>query len=249
MAYAATAEESSKPDSRTFIWRRLHSLTGIVPVGGFLIFHMYENMSALKGPLAYDVMVNNVNTLLPRMYFFGLELFGILLPLAFHALYGVWLSVTGQPNVGKYAYGANWLYLLQRVSGLIAFVYIVVHVGVLRYVVTLLGQHLAPYHGPTEPGGLDLVTYADVAAHLGNPAYIAVDSWMAGPWMFWFYVVGTLATLFHFTNGLNGFCWTWGITIGRVAQKRVAMFAWGLFAVLAVVTINILVVMRFTTPA
>jgi succinate dehydrogenase / fumarate reductase cytochrome b subunit len=249
MAYAATAEESSKSDSRTFIWRRLHSLTGIVPVGGFLVYHLYENMAALKSPAAYDLMVNNVNTMLPRMYFFGLELFGIMLPLAFHSLYGVWISVTGQPNVGRYAYGANWLYVLQRASGFIALGYILVHVGVLRYAVTLMGNHLAPYAGPSSPGGLDLVTYADVAAHLGNPGYRAMESWMAGPWMFWIYVVGTLMTIFHFTNGLNGFAWTWGIAVGRVAQKRVQLLAWGLFAVLSLVTLNILVVMRFTPPA
>ncbi len=248
MSYAATADESSKPDSRTFIWRRLHSLTGIVPVGGFLVFHLYENMAALKSPAAYDQMVNDVNTMLPRLYFFGLELFGIILPLAFHALYGIWLSVTAQPNVGRYAYGGNWLYVLQRVSGFVAFAYILVHVGVLRYFVTLLGNHLAPYAGNTE-SGLDLVTYGDVAAHLGNPGYMNVDTWMAGPWMFWFYVVGTLTTIFHFTNGLNGFAWTWGITVGRVSQKRVSLVAWGLFAVLSVVTLNILVQMRFTPPA
>lgn len=248
MAYAATAEESSKPDSRTFLWRRLHSLTGIVPVGGFLVYHLYENMAAIKGPAAYDVMVNDVNTMLPRIYFFGLELFGIILPLAFHSLYGVWITFTGKPNVGRYAYSGNWLYVAQRATGIIAFIYILIHVGVLRYFVTLMGNHLAPYAGPSKDG-LDLVTYGDVAAHLGNDAYLTVDWWLAGPWMFWVYVVGTLATIFHFTNGLNGFSWTWGIAVGRVAQKRVGLIAWALFLVLSAVTLNILWVMRFTPPA
>lgn len=247
MAHAAAADSTALPEtSRSFALRRLHSLTGVIPVGGFLAFHIFENLSALKGPAAYDVMVNDVNSMLPRTYFYGLELFGIILPLAFHSLYGIWLSVTGKPNVGRYAYGANWLYVLQRASGFVAFAYILVHVGVLRYFVTLMGNHLGRYTGPVEAGGLDLVTYSDVAAHLGNASYATTQSWMTAPWMFGFYVIGTLFTIFHFTNGLNGFAWTWGLAVGRKAQRNVRLVAWGLFALLGAATLNILWVMRFT---
>ena len=37
------------PNERHFWLRRLHSLSGIVPVGGFLAFHLYENYSATQG--------------------------------------------------------------------------------------------------------------------------------------------------------------------------------------------------------
>jgi len=107
-----------------------------------------------------------------------------------------------------------------------------------------MGHHLAPYQGPG-PGGLDLVSYDDVAAHLGNTQLISARTWAAGDHIFALYLVGTLLTIWHFTNGLNGFAWTWGIAVGRVAQKRVRIFAWVLFALMAVGTLNILFKMRF----
>ncbi len=246
MAEAATLD-LAQPDKtdRSFLWRRLHSLSGVAPIGGFLIYHIYENMTALRGAEAYNEMVNDVNTMLPRTYFYAVEAGLLLVPILFHALYGIYIGSTGRANVGRYAYGSNWAYWGQRVSGYLAFIYLIVHVGVLRFVVTLMGNHLAQYEGPKE-GQLDLVTWADVAAHLGNPRYMFVDSALAGDHIFVLYVVGTLATIWHFTNGLNGFCWTWGIAVGRVAQRRVRILAWALFVALSVATLNILFVMRFS---
>jgi succinate dehydrogenase / fumarate reductase cytochrome b subunit len=202
-------------------------------------------MAAIKGPEAYDTMVNHVNSMLPRLYFFGVELALILVPLLFHSLYGIYIAMNGQPNVGRYAYGTNWAYWMQRVSGYVAFLYLIVHVGVLRVWVTMMGRHLwDAYPGPVE-GGLDLVTYNDVAAHLGNATLMKQASLGAGPHIFALYLAGTLLTIFHFTNGLNGFAWTWGIAAGRVAQRRVRAVAWVLFAALSAATLNILFQMRF----
>jgi len=239
--------ESTRADT-SFVLRRLHSLSGLVPIGLFLCYHIYENMTALRGPEAYNEMVNHVNALLPRQYFYALELVAIIGPLLFHSLYGIYIASTGQSNVNAYPYSTNWSYWLQRISGYIAFVYLLVHVGVLRFAVTVGGNHLAPYSGPA-PGKLDLVTYDDVAAHLGNPDLMAVKSWMAGNHIFALYIVGTVLTIYHFTNGLNGFAWTWGIAVGRVAQRRVRILAWILFVLLAAATLNILFKMRFGATA
>jgi succinate dehydrogenase / fumarate reductase cytochrome b subunit len=249
MAEVATLAHDA-PKDQSFLWRRLHSLSGVVPVGGFLCYHIFENLTALRGAAAYNEMVNHVNTMLPRQYFYGLELAGIIGPLVFHSLYGLYIASTGRANTSRYAYGSNWAYWAQRMSGYVAFVYILFHVGVLRVMVTLFGKHLAAYTGSVH-GGLDLVTYDDVAAHLGNPAYPLVDpshAAYAGNHMFALYLVGTLLTIWHFTNGLNGFAWTWGLAVGRVAQKRVRWIAWGLFVALSAATLNILFVMRFGAP-
>jgi succinate dehydrogenase / fumarate reductase, cytochrome b subunit len=245
-AVALTEHEGSRVSgpSSSFIWRRLHSLSGLLPVGLFLCYHIYENMTALRGPEAYNESVNKVNSLLPRPYFYGVELAVILIPLLFHSLYGFYIASTGRSNTSSYPYANNWAYWAQRISGYVAFIYILVHVGVLRFAVTLMGHHLAPYNGPA-PGGLDLVTYDDVAAHLGNSDLLAVRTWAAGNHIFVLYLVGTLLTIYHFTNGLNGFAWTWGIAVGRVAQKRVSAVAWILFALLSAGTLNILFKMRF----
>jgi succinate dehydrogenase / fumarate reductase cytochrome b subunit len=231
-------------EDHSFLWRRLHSLSGVVPVGLFLCYHVFENMAALSGPAAYDEMVNHVNSMLPRPFFYALELVGIVLPLLYHALYGVWVAVTGRPNVGRYAYANNWSYVMQRVSGIVALIFLLVHVGTLRTWVTLLGNHLAAANPPA-PGGLDLVTYRDVARHLGNPESLGVQSVLAGDHILVLYVLGTLFTIYHFTNGLKGFCWTWGIAVGRLAQRRVAVLGWLLFAALSAGTLSVLWRMRF----
>ena len=54
-----------------------------------------------------------------------------------------------------------------------------------------------------------------------------------------------LVTLWHFTYGLKGFCWTWGIAVGRLAQRRVTQVAWLLFLLLSVGTLSILFQLRF----
>jgi succinate dehydrogenase / fumarate reductase cytochrome b subunit len=246
MAAVATSSDVAGPakvDS-SFVWRRLHSLSGLLPVGAYLCFHIYENLTALRGPDAYNEMVDHVNTMLPRSYFYLVELAVVIGPLLFHSLYGFYIASTGRSNVGAYPYSSNWAYWAQRLSGYVAFAYLVVHVGVLRIFVTLGGNHLAAYSGPAA-GHLDLVTYADVAAHLGNPEMMVVKSWMAGTHIFIIYLIGTLLTIFHFTNGLNGFAWTWGIAVGRVAQARVKVFGWILFVALSAATLNILFKLRF----
>ena len=246
MADAATTADGTATVARedhSFLLRRLHSLSGILPLGAFLCYHLFETLSALSGPAAYDEMVSRVNALLPRPFFYALELVTIILPLAYHALYGVWVAVTGRPNVGRYAYAGNWGYLTQRITGVIALLFLLVHVGTLRTWVTLLGHHLAPV--AVQPDGLDLVTYRDVAAHLGNPASLGTQSILAGDHIFALYVVGTLCTIWHFCYGLKGFCWTWGIAVGTLAQRRVTVVAWLLFAALSAATLGILFQMRF----
>jgi len=44
-----------KPDH--FLIRRVHSLLGLVPIGLFLIFHMFLNLSARGGPEMYDKVI------------------------------------------------------------------------------------------------------------------------------------------------------------------------------------------------
>lgn len=248
MSHSATAVLAGGGEvDRSFLWRRLHSLTGVLPVGAYLCYHLFENLTALKDPAAYNEMVEKINTMLPRPYFIALEVGAIMTPLVFHALYGFYVARTGHSNTSRYGYANNWLYRFQRVSGFVAFVYLLVHVGVLRGFVSGFGRHLT-VHAPAAAGKLDLVTFNDVAAHLGNPVHMQAQGFVtAGNQIFALYLVGTLFTIFHFTNGLNGFAWTWGIAVGRVAQRRVQWFAWGLFLLMSVATLQILFTMRFAT--
>ncbi len=246
MSDAATVESTGagKADY-SFLLRRLHSLSGLLPIGAFLCFHLFENLKALQGAEVYSEGVQHLNSMLPRPYFYAVEVGVIMVPLLFHGLYGLYVAGTGKANYARYVYPSNLAYVIQRLSGFVALIYLVVHVGILRGIVTLSGRHLAAYSGPVG-GNLNLITYQDVAAHFGNPHHQMYDNWLAGNHMFAFYFVGTLASIWHFTNGLNGFCWTWGLAVGRVAQKRVRLLAWGLFLVMSVACLNVLFQMRFS---
>ena len=66
----------------SFLWRKLHSLLGIVPLGAFLLEHLLSNIEALNGPAAYGAQVKFLNSLpLVRI----LEWVFIFLPLLYHA--------------------------------------------------------------------------------------------------------------------------------------------------------------------
>ena len=72
--------------------RRLHSITGLVPVGGFLAFHLYENSLAARGPQAY----NEAARRLQQMPFaLALEVLVIGAPLLYHGAYGLFLALGG----------------------------------------------------------------------------------------------------------------------------------------------------------
>ncbi len=67
-------------EGHSFFWRKLHSLTGIVPIGAFLIEHIVSNFETLNGPLAYAQQVKFLNSLpLVRV----LEWVFIFIPLAY----------------------------------------------------------------------------------------------------------------------------------------------------------------------
>jgi succinate dehydrogenase / fumarate reductase cytochrome b subunit len=184
---------------RSFVVRRLHSLSGVVPVGVFLIVHLWTNAAALGGQAPFDNAVSKIHHLpfLPLI-----EVVGIFLPLAFHAGYGVKLAFSSRPNPITYPYARNWAYTLQRVTGVIALVFIVYHVQELR-LAKLLG------HLPSE------AFYPTLARNLSSTS--------AGvPWLAIGYLVGIAASVLHFANGLTSFVLSWGISGSRASQARFA---------------------------
>ncbi len=189
----------------SFIWRKLHSLLGIIPIGAFLIEHLLSNFEALKGPAAYAAQVKFLNALpLVRV----LEWTFIFIPLGYHAIYGVWIWLRGRSNVVYYPWAGNWLYVAQRWTGLIAFAYIVQHVLRQRF----LGVSL-----PENPGA----AFAKVQHELSNPLMVAV------------YVIAMIAICWHFAYGLWLFAAKWGITPGETARRRFGWFCLALGVVLA----------------
>ncbi len=218
-----------------FLLRKLHSLSGIVPIGVFLIEHLLTNSlaagwaSAKPGPQRFNEAVHGLHNL---PYLWALELFGIFLPLAFHALYGIRIALTAEPNVWAYPYMDNWRYTLQRVSGYVAFVFIVIHLAKFRF------AHWF--------GGVDFLDPAN--ANKFEITRRGLMEWSVGGWeipailTLTLYVIGLAASVYHFANGIWSFCVSWGITVGEKAQRRVGLaaaavgivlFAWGAMSLYA----------------
>lgn len=180
---------------RHFVLRRLHSLTGVVPVGAFLVEHFYTNAKVLYGREAFNRAVGDIQSMPMLVY---VELFGIVLPLAFHGLYGVVIAAQGSVNVGNYSWTRNWMYFLQRVSGVVALLFI--------------GLHLWQYRIQKM---LNLVRWEDFYHRL------TID--LNRPAMFAIYMTGVTATVFHFANGLWLFGNSWGITVSEKSMRRSAL--------------------------
>ena len=113
-----------------FLIRRVHSLLGLIPIGIFLMFHMFLNLSARFGPEQYDKVIETMQSI-PGIFL--VELVVIFLPISFHAIYGVWVVYTGQSSVLRYRYARNWFYLIQRISGIYTVLFVVIHVYALRF--------------------------------------------------------------------------------------------------------------------
>jgi succinate dehydrogenase / fumarate reductase, cytochrome b subunit len=176
----------------SFLLRKLHSLTGIVPIGAFLIEHLISNFEALKGPAAYGAQVKFLNSLpLVRV----LEWAFIFIPILYHALYGVYITFRGRQNVNVYPWASNWMYLIQRVTGLIAFAYLIQHVWRQRFAGVSLPEH---------PGA----------------AFHKVQVELSNPWMLAIYAIAMIATCWHFSYGVWLFAAKWGITPGDKARRN-----------------------------
>lgn len=176
----------------SFLLRRLHSLSGIVPVGAFLIEHFISNAFATRGPAAYT---KQVELLSGFPFVVLLELFGIWLPILYHGLYGFYVWYRGETNVGEYPWMGNWLYTSQRWTGAIAFFYMVWHTWHIRFT----GVHI-----------------------LSHPAsaFGKVQMEFQSPWAIAFYAVGILCASWHFAYGIWLFAAKWGITTGDGARRR-----------------------------
>jgi succinate dehydrogenase/fumarate reductase cytochrome b subunit (b558 family) len=179
---------------RHFLLRRLHSLSGVVPVGIFLLTHLWTNARAVYGRDAFNHAVGEIQAMPLLAY---VEVGGILLPLAFHAAYGLVIAAQGSSNVASYGYPRNWMYLLQRLTGVIAFAFIALHLWQYRVQKTLGAMHWQDFYGAL---GRDL----------------------AMPAMFAGYVVGLTASVFHFANGVWLFGNSWGLTTSARSMRRAA---------------------------
>ncbi|HEV7281276.1 MAG TPA: succinate dehydrogenase [Pirellulaceae bacterium] len=190
-----------------FLIRRLHSLAGLVPVGVYVVVHLVTNSLILNSVAAFQGQVYTIHSLGPALWI--VEWAFIFIPLLFHAILGVWLAFEGRPNATRYGFVNNWRYVLQRVTGMIAFFFIFAHVFHMHgwFHTELWHDYVS---GPL--GGATFKPY--------NAGSTAALSLQGNPVIPALYAIGVIATVFHLFNGI----WTMGITWGAwttpAAQRK-----------------------------
>ena len=204
-------------DQRHWILRRLHSLSGILPIGAFLFFHIFENSYVVRGGAVWWKESEFTRTLPFEVV---IEAIALWIPILYHSIYGLVITVTAAPNLNEYDYERNVQYTLQRITGILALLFI--------------GFHFFTTRGWFYLSGVE-TNYARMHTFMMDPMYLSI------------YIIGTIACLYHLTNGLFTFCITWGITVGPRSQtmvNRACVALFFAFSIMAVVTL-----ISFRAPA
>jgi len=179
---------------RSALLRRAFTLSGVLPLGAFLVVHLVNNMRVLDGDAAFDRTVRAY----ARVPLLGvIEALVVFAPLLFHAVFGLWLVVGRQPLRTPSPYPPA-LRVAVRVTGALAVAFLAMHLPELRF------------REPTvRPSGAVLLTVLD--ADLSS-------MWHGLPWRAVVYLVGSACVCFHFAAGLWAFFA--GTPRGQIARTR-----------------------------
>jgi len=176
-----------------FYLRRVHSLLGIIPIGAFLVVHLMVNHQATQGAEAF----NKASMFMESLPFLIIvEFLFIYIPILYHGLYGIHIAFTAKENIGHYSIFRNWMFALQRVTGVITFIFIFVHLWQTRLQKAFFGKE---------------VNYDMMHQTLQHPLWAII------------YMICIVAVVFHFANGIWSFLVTWGILQSKKSQQ---VFTW-----------------------
>lgn len=198
-----------------FNYRRLHSFLGVIPIGIFLIQHLIVNHYAVYGEESFNKAAHVLESLPFKLV---LETIIIYLPILFHAILGVYIVFVAKNNVKRYGFFRNWMFYVQRITGVITLIFLAWHIW---------GTRIQIGMGNAE------ADFSLMESILDNPA------------MFWFYIIGLISTTFHFSNGLWSFLVTWGITQSPKSQKVATYVTLLVFLALSYVGVSALIAFAY----
>jgi succinate dehydrogenase / fumarate reductase, cytochrome b subunit len=199
----------------TYLLRRLHSLSGILPLTVFIGTHYWTNAHALGGAESFNKAVANLHEM---PYLWAAEIGIVFAPLIFHSIYGLFITMESKPNVEAYPFYQNFAYTAQRVTGILLTLFIIFHLYETRW------QQLMFEWGI---GGAE-VDYSYMAAYFS-----------AG-WVKVIYTIGIASVAYHVGNGLFNFAFKWGIVVSPKAQRAMIKISAGAALLLFAVGMNIL---------
>jgi succinate dehydrogenase / fumarate reductase, cytochrome b subunit len=170
---------------------RLFSLTGLVPLGAFLLIHVVINATVLWGPMPFEQTASVLHAL-PALWL--VEVLCVFAPLAVHSGVGLWLVLARAQTSSPRPYPPA-VRAAVRATGVAAAAFVALHLFEFRF---------------RDPGlrldGAELQTL--LAADLSSTSH-------GLPWHGAAYLVGTACVSFHFVAGV------WGVmaSAGRSARR------------------------------
>ena len=182
--------------ARDFLLARLGSLFAILPLGVWTVNHLWNQLAAYNGPVAWQSAVEGHQGAVGATVTFVI----VLGPLLWHTLWGISRMVRSRPVVDVSRF-SNVRYWVQRLSA----------VGLILF----LGAHLwlAWFHPRFIEGAPEAFIDISHEMHFNGPT-LAV------------YLLGTLAIAYHLANGLWSFSMGWGLTVsksGLAWMERISM--------------------------
>ncbi|MBI3721563.1 MAG: hypothetical protein HY248_03335, partial [Fimbriimonas ginsengisoli] len=161
---------------------------------------------SLAGPEKFNAVIGFFAGM-PKHVLLGMEVVLIWLPLLFHGVYGLFITGRAQNNAFGTTYGwtENKLYTLQRVTGIVVFLFLIYHV-----LTTTVNAKL---------NGEQVILYSAWRDKLSGTGYL----------LLFVYMIGVAACSFHLCHGTWNFCIRWGLTIGDASQRAVHRFSMVLF--------------------
>jgi succinate dehydrogenase / fumarate reductase cytochrome b subunit len=203
MPTAASSSFARSAARSSFLRSRVGSFLAVVPLGVWVVVHLWNNLAAFQGADAWQAAVTDY----PHPFAEAVAGIIVLLPLAIHIVWGLGRLVTTRPNNLRYPFYGNLKYLLQRLSAIGVLLFVGAHLW-LAYLQPRLKE------GHAEP-------FADIAGemHFHVPTLVV-------------YVLGTLAVAFHLANGLQTFCMGWGLASTREGLRRLEKYVIGAFLLL-----------------
>lgn len=211
-----------------YLLHKLHSLSGVVPVGFYMVQHLTLNSFAIAGPERFDSVIDFFDGWPPHLLL-AAELLIILGPILFHAVYGLFIVSRAEGNYSSAAYKfrENRYFRLQRFTGIVAFFFLCAHVASTAVRHKIAGAEVVKYRGMAEmlawPNNL----------HLGLVLY----------------VIGVVACCYHLAYGVWNFCIRWGITVGEKSQMAVARFSFVAFVLLSILGVGTLAAFLVPQPS
>jgi succinate dehydrogenase / fumarate reductase cytochrome b subunit len=198
MSHAAAV--ASAPARSGFESSRLGSLLAFLPLGVWTVNHLWNNLAAFDGAAAWQHSVTEYPHPLAQVA----TTIVVMLPLVWHAVWGIKRLRTSKVNLGQYSYFANLKYVVQRLSALGLLLFLGAHVWL-----AFLHPHLVEGHA--EP-------FSVIASEMRHNAPTLPV-----------YALGVLAVSYHFANGLSSLAMGWGVVSTRGALKRLDVLVWAVF--------------------